>query len=779
MALLRGACGVAVLPAGPNVNAPSGAVSAAKSATEDACMARQKPAAPKAPRTPRRRPQLETLEDRTLFNATAGVTINPSAYSPSDILVQFRTAEPPQSVLSGTTIGTALNAAAGLYEVDLQGSVTVEQALAAYRASPAVASAEPDYYLIANSIPNDPQFGQQWYLNNTGQTGGTPGADIHAVNAWNTTTSSSTLIAQMDTGVDYDHPDLYQSIWINQAEIPTSRMKNLVDVDHDGLITFADLNNPINQGAFKITDVNHDGIIDAADILAPMVLNAQGQDTGQGGWAYPGNTQDGDLIHPNDFIGWNFVNNTNNPLDDNGHGTEVAGIIGAQGNNGVGIAGIDWQAQIMSVKFLDASGSGSVSNFIAGLNYAVAHGAKISNNSWDGASYSTSLYQAIANAQSHGMIFVAAAGNEASNNDTTPTYPAGFALNNIVSVTATDQNDNLAGFSNYGGHSISLAAPGVNVFSTLPGKSYGSLSGTSASVPQVTAVLALVWGQHPTWSYTQVINQVLTTVDPLASLAGKTITGGRLDAAAALGLRPRILTASSGGPEYNTLSSVRVTFNEPISPATFTPADVLLKAPNGNPITINAVNPVSGSGNTQFDILFATQTAGGNYTMQIGPNVTDAGGNQMVVFNWTFNLKPTYTYTSTPAMTITPQTYWTVSSLNIPQSMPIGKVILTLNLTYSNDSDLYIHLQAPDGTDILLSNRRGGSGANFQTTLFDDQAATSITAGQAPFNGSFRPEVSLGNLITKSTLGNWKLWIENRGGTGSGILNSWSLSFIP
>jgi subtilisin family serine protease/subtilisin-like proprotein convertase family protein len=748
-------------------------------------MARQQRFPPKTPHL-HRTLQLETLEDRTVFSvssllgdaASAGLVINQTAYSQTDILVQFHTPQAP-TALAGTTIGTALDPKSGLYEVVLHGSMTVPQALAAYRASPAVASAEPDYYLAASSIPNDPQFAQQWNLQNTGQNGGTPGADIHAVNAWNVSTSSPTLIAQMDTGLDYDHPDLYQSVWINQAEIPASRMKNLVDVDHDGYISFADLNNPINQGPFKITDVNGDGRVDTADILAPMVLDAQGHDTGMGGWAYPGNTQDGDTAHPNDFIGWNFVNNTNNPLDDNGHGTAIAGIIGAQGNNGIGVAGIDWQAEILSAKFLDSSGSGTISTFITALNYAVAHGARISNNSWTGASNSVNLEQAISNAQAHGQIFVAAAGNNGSNNDVTPEYPASFPLNNIVAVAATDQYDHLAGFSNYGAQSVALGAPGVNIFSTMPGKSYGSLSGTSVAVPQVTAVLALVWGQHPTWSYTQVINQVLSTVDPLPSLAGKTISGGRLDAAAALGFKLKITSSSASGPEYNTVSDIRVTFSTAINPATLTPAAVTLTGPASNPITVTAVNPVSGSGNTQFDIVLPTQTAGGTYSLQVGTSVTDTAGNHLVVYNTTFSLKPTYTFTSSPAIPIGPETYWTVAGLDVPQSVTISKVMLQLNLTYSVDSDLYIHLQAPDGSDILLSNRRGGTGANFQNTIFDDQASTSISAGQPPFAGSYRPEVPLGYLNGKSSQGYWKLWIENRGGTGSGVLNSWSLTFIP
>src|SRR5579885_1633287 len=172
-------------------------------------------------------------------------------------------------------------------------------------------------WLTVAQVPNDTRFSEQWGLLNTGQAGGKAGDDIHAPQAWDVTKGSrKVVVSVMDTGIDYNHPDLYQNIWLNQAEIPLSRKANLIDVDGDGLITFADLNDSRNQGAFKITDVNGDGRIDAADVLAPMVRDVNGNDTGQGGWAFPGNTLDGDTAHPNDFIGWNFVNNTNNPFDD-------------------------------------------------------------------------------------------------------------------------------------------------------------------------------------------------------------------------------------------------------------------------------------------------------------------------------------------------------------------------------------------------------------------------------------------------------------------------------
>ena len=236
------------------------------------------------------------------------------------------------------------------------------------------------------ATPNDPQYasGNLWGL--SGPNG------IQAPAAWNVTTGSpsTVTIADIDTGADYDHPDLYQNIWINQPEIPASRMKNLVDVYHDGYISWRDLNYTApdgshpNQGPGKITDVNGDGVIDAGDILAPMVLNANGTDTGAGGWANPNNVQDGDTAHPDDLIGWNFVDNNNNPLDDVGHGTETAGVMAATGNNGTGVVGVAWTAQVMVLKVIDSSGNATDANAAAAILYAAKHGARVANASFGG-----------------------------------------------------------------------------------------------------------------------------------------------------------------------------------------------------------------------------------------------------------------------------------------------------------------------------------------------------------------------------------------------------------
>jgi subtilisin family serine protease len=400
--------------------------------------------------------------------------------------------------------------------------------------------------------PNDPEFndGNLWGLSGT--------YGVNAPGAWDVTTGSpaTVTIADIDTGADYDHPDLYQNIWINQPEIPASRMANLTDVYHDGYISWRDLNNPVNIGPGKITDVNGDGVIDAADILSPMILNAQGQDTGQGGWANPNNTQDGDTAHPDDLIGWNFINNTNNPLDDNGHGTHTAGIIAASGNNGVGVVGVDWTAQVMVLKFLNSSGSGTDTAAAAAIDYAARHGAKVANASWGDGQDSPAIESAIASAGAEGMVFVAAAGNNGANTDSSKFYPADSSQANVISVGAIQSDGTRPSFSNYGAQSVDLSAPGVNIESTLPNGRYGFLSGTSMAAPFVTGTVALVEGLHPSWSVSQVISDILATTTPDPSLAGASKTGGILDAAAAVA-PVSSGTASFAGADASTLGAWR------------------------------------------------------------------------------------------------------------------------------------------------------------------------------------------------------------------------------
>ena len=394
---------------------------------------------------------------------------------------------------------------------------------------------------LLSVVPNDPLFSDQWALDNTGQTGGTPDADIDAPAAWSITTGSpSTVVAVLDTGIDYTHEDLYLNIWLNQGEIPSSLGSSLSDTDADGLITYRDLNDLAN--ASYVSDLNATGYIDAGDLINDPTW-ADGADTDGNGYV-------------DDISGYDFIANVADPMDDNGHGTIVAGILGAMGDNATGVAGVVWNTQLMPLRFHDGYGNGSINGGAEAINYAVANGASVSNNSWGApgwpsdAGYSEIVRTAIANAAAVGHIVVAAAGNGGTdwigdNNDNPDdaVYPASYDLDNIVAVAATEKDDHLALFSNYGAATVDVGAPGVNIWSTVPTTSgmFADPSGywlgrtaTSWATPHVTGVVALVQSQHPEWTYSQVIDKILATVDPSPSLQGKTVSGGRVNAAAAV-----------------------------------------------------------------------------------------------------------------------------------------------------------------------------------------------------------------------------------------------------
>jgi len=445
----------------------------------------------------------------------------------------------------------------GIYLVTLRPGTDVSQAISYYSQLPDVASATLDSLIVSSAIPNDPSYNSLWAM-----------PKISAPAAWDIATgSSSMIVAVIDTGVDYTHPDLSANIWTNPGEIPDN------GIDDDG-----------------------NGYID-------------------------------------DVYGWDFANNDNNPMDDNGHGTHVAGTIGAVGDNGVGVAGVNWSVKIMSLKFMTANGTGYTSDAVAALNYAVNMGAKISNNSWGGGGGSV-LSTAISRARDYGHIFVAAAGNSGVNIDSSPYYPASYSTtyNNVVTVAASTSSDQLASFSNYGVNTVTLAAPGVSILSTIPGNQYAYYSGTSMAAPHVAGALALFWSQHPNWSYTDVINKLKASVDTVSSLANVSQTGGRLNLAKYLASSGIQITNSAfSGSTNNTLDRVRLTFNRPIDPSSFTSTDIVsFTGPNGATInTSYTITAVAGSNNTQFDVSFSPQTAPGSYSMVIGPDIRDTFGYQM------------------------------------------------------------------------------------------------------------------------------------------------------
>lgn len=238
--------------------------------------------------------------------------------------------------------------------------------------------------------------------------------------------------------------------------------------------------------------------------------------------------------YPDDVHGWNFVSDDNDVQDDNGHGTHVSAIIAAQGNNDYGIVGVAPAVQIMPLKFLDENGNGSTANAVSAIYYAVEHGARVINASWGGVQAYSPLADAIAFADAHNVVFVTAAGNNGTDNDVVPSYPASYVQPNELSVAAIDQNGALASFSNYGAATVNLAAPGVNIVSEVPtsivSSGLESLSGTSMSAAYVSGVAALVASVDPAFSAVQIVQRIDSTVKILPSLEGTTITGGMVDA---------------------------------------------------------------------------------------------------------------------------------------------------------------------------------------------------------------------------------------------------------
>ncbi len=352
-------------------------------------------------------------------------------------------------------------------------------------------------------------------------------------------------------------------------------------------------------------------------------------------WTNPGEIA-GNLIdddgngYIDDVHGYDFTNTDADPFDDHGHGTHVSGTIAGIGNNGIGVAGVSWNAQIMAVKFLGAGGGGNISDAIDSIIYAVNNGAKILNNSWGGGGFSQAMLDAIDAANDAGVLFVAAAGNNGRNNDASSFYPANYAAPNVVSVAATDHNDQRATFSNYGANTVHLGAPGVNTLSTVPTGScsmcasggYRNASGTSMAAPHVSGAAALILDREPMLSIGDLKSRLMDSTDQIPALSGITLSEGRLNIATALAFNPNIsvtLTPLS----QSVLAGETTTYTVTITSLTNTTEPVSLSLDTlDTGITANLADtlltpPAGGSVTTTLTVTAAPNIARGHFFVRI------------------------------------------------------------------------------------------------------------------------------------------------------------------
>lgn len=452
---------------------------------------------------------------------------------------------------------------------------TVKTAVRQLNLNPLIEFAEPNYYRYLNTFPDDLQFNDMWGLDNQGQTGGTINADINAPESWDISTGNpDTVVAVIDSGADLNHEDLTANIWTNPGEIP----ENGIDDDNNGYI---------------------------------------------------------DDIH-----GWDFAYNENDPSDTDaicgGHGTHTAGTIGAMGNNGIGVTGVNWDVQIMPLKIfkrvLFVFCSTTSADIVEAIQYATAMGVRVSNNSYGGGSFSQAEYNAI---QASNMIFVAAAGNEGLNNDTTPSYPASYTLDNIIAVAATDHNDDLANFSNFG-TSVDIAAPGVDILSTTPYDTYDYFNGTSMASPHVAGAAAMLTGVDSNLTTREVKWSLLNGADnkdlPI-------LTGARLNLYNSLTLPDPVVTVAvtQSGPAIVHPGDL-ISYNVGISNSSMENQNVQISLvavrPDGSEVNLNKANVTLTPGESKdkdFNLNLPVNLPEGEYKISGRANVSEVSFDEDLV----------------------------------------------------------------------------------------------------------------------------------------------------
>lgn len=439
-------------------------------------------------------------------------------YAPGELLVKFKDGASDddhgnaKKAVGATEIKSFKGL--GISHWKLGDDYDVEKALKEFgkdKYSDIIDFAEPNYYCQADSFPSDPARGEQWNMHNVGQTGGTKDSDIDMLEYWNSPSESNdVVVAVLDSGVDYNHPELSDMMWKNPGETGT---------------------------------------------------DANGKDKGSNGIDDDGNG------YVDDVYGYDFCNNDNDPWDDDGHGTALAGIIAAKRDNDAGVAGMCAKVKIMAVKWINWNNYGTVDGAIASINYAASFTSggsklvKITCSSWRVSGSSKALQTAIKNC---GALFVTSAGNTGSS---TYQYPAAYTFDNILSVAASDRNDALASFSNYGSDWVDLAAPGADIYVCHPGAIAGAgywwLNGSSMSAAQVCGAAALWLSNHPSDSIATIKKKIMDNVDTMSAFNGKCVSGGRLNVRKMFGINE--LPADSDKPKTVPDLSVESESEKPFS----------------------------------------------------------------------------------------------------------------------------------------------------------------------------------------------------------------------
>ncbi len=574
-------------------------------------------------------------------------------------------------------------------------SMPAKNALEKLKGHSAVLYAEPDYMVHADVMPNDSRFDELWGMHNTGQTGGTDDADIDAPEAWEISTgSSNVVVGVIDTGVDHSHPDLASNAWVNPGEIAGD------GIDNDG-----------------------NGYID-------------------------------------DVHGINAITDAGDPMDDNGHGTHVSGTIGATGNNSEGVVGVNHEVSIVGCKFLDASGSGSTSDALKCMDYMVAlknNGVnlRVLNNSWGGGGSSQAMIDAINASEAADILFVAAAGNDAVDNDANPHYPSSYEHDSVLSIASTTHTDGMSGFSQWGLTSVDMGAPGSAILSTVPGGGYDSYSGTSMATPHVAGAAALVLSVNPELNVIELKELLMNSGDDNAALDGKTVSGKRLNIHTAL-------IDADPTPGFGlsvTPSSVLLTAGETAS-YTF---DVSSIAEWDGDIALSLTDSLGSA-----SLSASTITPGESFTLTAPTTADTAWGD------YSFTVTATsgeLIKEKTVSLYVNPQglndfTYNNSTPVDIPDNDPTGitSVIhigddLTvfdtstfLDITHTYIGDLIVKLTSPAGTVATLHNQAGGSSDDIMQSF-----------PSSAFNG-------------ESAMGDWTLSIEDTYAQDTGTLNNWSLT---